>query len=154
MPYLCLQQTPKVSPRKEFQAPPEPSQPIQPRAGSPAGEEGQMSIGPVEEALERLLMKSPSRRDSYSDSTDDEEVEEAFSPALEHSSQSWDRSIYQTPSNNLQQGRLSQYESPCELDNTVRSAYYSPNQSISRTDFDRRYCTHRPFDLITKESEV
>ena len=94
----------------------------------------------MEEALERLLMKSPSRRDSYSDSTDDdEEVEEAFSPSLEHSSQSWDRSVYQTPSNNTPLGRLSQYESPCELDDTVRSAYYSPNQSICRTDLNRRY---------------
>lgn len=147
---MPLQQTPKVSPRKEFHASPEPSQPIQPiqpSADPPAGGEGQRSIGAVEEALERLLMKSPSRRDSYSDSTDDEEVEEAFSPALEHSSQSWDRSIYQTPSNNLQSGILSQYESPSELDNTVRSAYYSPNQSICRTDLDRRY---QPFDLITK----
>uniref|UniRef100_A0AAR2IUA4 Protein tyrosine phosphatase non-receptor type 13 n=1 Tax=Pygocentrus nattereri TaxID=42514 RepID=A0AAR2IUA4_PYGNA len=93
-------------------------------------------LGPVEQVLERLLMKSPSRRDSYSDSTDDdEEVEEAFSPAgLEQDSQSWDRSVYQTPSANLALGRHGQYETPCELDDSVRSAYFSPSQSASRTD--------------------
>uniref|UniRef100_A0AAZ3R9S1 Tyrosine-protein phosphatase non-receptor type 20 n=1 Tax=Oncorhynchus tshawytscha TaxID=74940 RepID=A0AAZ3R9S1_ONCTS len=45
---------------------------------SPVGSEGKRSLGlgpgQMEEALDRLLMKSPSRRDSYSDSTDDEEV--------------------------------------------------------------------------------
>ncbi|XP_031433720.1 tyrosine-protein phosphatase non-receptor type 13 isoform X3 [Clupea harengus] len=149
--------TPKVSPRKEVHAHPVPSQPrtgspaggdSQPRTGSPAGGDSQWSLGPVEEALERLLMKSPSRRDSYSDSTDDdEEVEEAFSPSLEHSSQSWDRSVYQTPSNNTPLGRLSQYESPCELDDTVRSAYYSPNQSICRTDLNRRCPSSSPMTV-------
>uniref|UniRef100_A0A673Y2E4 Tyrosine-protein phosphatase non-receptor type 20 n=1 Tax=Salmo trutta TaxID=8032 RepID=A0A673Y2E4_SALTR len=48
-----------------------------PRTASPVGEEGKRSLGlgpgQMEEALDRLLMKSPSRRDSYSDSTDDEE---------------------------------------------------------------------------------
>uniref|UniRef100_A0A671LWI9 Tyrosine-protein phosphatase non-receptor type 20 n=1 Tax=Sinocyclocheilus anshuiensis TaxID=1608454 RepID=A0A671LWI9_9TELE len=45
------------------------------------------------QALERLMLKSPSRRDSYSDSTDNDELEEAFSPTnLEQASQAWDRS--------------------------------------------------------------
>uniref|UniRef100_A0A8C7Q3T3 Tyrosine-protein phosphatase non-receptor type 20 n=1 Tax=Oncorhynchus mykiss TaxID=8022 RepID=A0A8C7Q3T3_ONCMY len=48
-----------------------------PRTASPVGSEGKRSLGlgpgQMEEALDRLLMKSPSRRDSYSDSTDDEE---------------------------------------------------------------------------------
>ncbi|XP_041914622.1 tyrosine-protein phosphatase non-receptor type 13 isoform X6 [Alosa sapidissima] len=134
--------TPKASPRKELHAHPEPSEP---KTVSPAEGGGHQSLGAVEEALERLLMKSPSRRDSYSDSTDDdEEVEEAFSPSLEHSSQSWDRSVYQTPGNNPQLGRLSQYETPCELDDTVRSTYYSPNPSICRTDLDRRCPSSSP----------
>ncbi|XP_062411095.1 tyrosine-protein phosphatase non-receptor type 13 isoform X9 [Sardina pilchardus] len=136
--------TPKVSPRKELHAHPEPSEP---RTVSPAEGDSQRSMGAVEEALERLLMKSPSRRDSYSDSTDDEEVEEAFSPSLEHSSQSWDRSVYQTPGNNPQLGRLSQYETPGELDDTVRSTYYSPNQSICRTDLDRRSPSSSPMTV-------
>uniref|UniRef100_A0A672Q0N2 Tyrosine-protein phosphatase non-receptor type 13-like n=1 Tax=Sinocyclocheilus grahami TaxID=75366 RepID=A0A672Q0N2_SINGR len=89
------------------------------------------AVGPVEEALERLMLKSPSRRDSYSDSTDNDELEEAFSPTnLEQASQAWDRSVYQTP-----MGRLP-YEA--DMDDTIRSAYYSPRQSMSRPDVSRR----------------
>uniref|UniRef100_A0A4W4G9P7 Tyrosine-protein phosphatase non-receptor type 13 n=1 Tax=Electrophorus electricus TaxID=8005 RepID=A0A4W4G9P7_ELEEL len=119
-------QTPAISPRKE---PPKPKP--KPSAASPPQPDGRRPLGAVEQALERLLMKSPSRRDSYSDSTDDEEVEEAFSPAsLEQAGQAWDRSAYQTPGGGG--GRHGRYETPAELDNTIRSAYCSPNQSSHR----------------------
>ncbi|XP_064833391.1 tyrosine-protein phosphatase non-receptor type 13 isoform X2 [Oncorhynchus masou masou] len=129
--------TPMASPRKEpvVQTQQPESSLARPRTASPVGSEGKTSLGlgpgQMEEALDRLLMKSPSRRDSYSDSTDDEEVEEAFSPSLEQGRQAWDRSIYQTPSSNLTLERLRQYETPCELDDTIRSAYYSSNLSLS-----------------------
>ncbi|XP_029548276.1 tyrosine-protein phosphatase non-receptor type 13 isoform X3 [Salmo trutta] len=129
--------TPMASPRKEpvVQTQQPESSLARPRTASPVGEEGKRSLGlgpgQMEEALDRLLMKSPSRRDSYSDSTDDEEVEEAFSPSLEQGRQAWDHGIYQTPSSNLTLGRLHQYETPCELDDTIRSAYYSSNLSLS-----------------------
>ncbi|XP_071029993.1 tyrosine-protein phosphatase non-receptor type 13 isoform X2 [Oncorhynchus clarkii lewisi] len=129
--------TPMASPRKEpvVQTQQPESSLARPRTASPVGSEGKRSLGlgpgQMEEALDRLLMKSPSRRDSYSDSTDDEEVEEAFSPSLEQGRQAWDRSIYQTPSSNLTLERLRQYETPCELDDTIRSAYYSSNLSLS-----------------------
>uniref|UniRef100_A0A672Q0V0 Tyrosine-protein phosphatase non-receptor type 20 n=1 Tax=Sinocyclocheilus grahami TaxID=75366 RepID=A0A672Q0V0_SINGR len=98
---------------------------------SPPQTECPRAVGPVEEALERLMLKSPSRRDSYSDSTDNDELEEAFSPTnLEQASQAWDRSVYQTP-----MGRLP-YEA--DMDDTIRSAYYSPRQSMSRPDVSRR----------------
>uniref|UniRef100_A0AAY4EXR1 Tyrosine-protein phosphatase non-receptor type 20 n=1 Tax=Denticeps clupeoides TaxID=299321 RepID=A0AAY4EXR1_9TELE len=124
--------TPMSSPRKEVQA--------YPRSISPATADSHHR-GPVEEALERLLMKSPSRRDSYSDTTDedDEEVEGAFSPAQEHTSHTRDQSIYQPPSNSLALRHNSHSEIPCGLDDTVHSAYYSPDQSLSRTDLNRRY---------------
>uniref|UniRef100_A0A6Q2YTQ8 Tyrosine-protein phosphatase non-receptor type 20 n=1 Tax=Esox lucius TaxID=8010 RepID=A0A6Q2YTQ8_ESOLU len=69
--------TPVASPRKEPAAQsPEPNV-AKPRTGSPVVPEGRMTLGlglgPVEAALERLHMKSPGRRDSYSDSTDDDE---------------------------------------------------------------------------------
>ncbi|XP_041741271.1 tyrosine-protein phosphatase non-receptor type 13 isoform X2 [Coregonus clupeaformis] len=147
--------TSMASPRKEPVA--QTQQPecslASPRTTSPVGSEGMrnqdLGPGPVEEALERLLMKSPSRRDSYSDSTDDEEVEEAFSPSLEQGRQAWDRSIYQTPSSNLTLGRLRQYETPCELDDTIRSAYYSPNLSLA--NLSRRCPSSSPLtpDLAT-----
>ncbi|KAJ8286648.1 hypothetical protein GJAV_G00041540 [Gymnothorax javanicus] len=118
--------TPIASPRKDPPVRPDPS-PAGPRRGdSPSGVGQKQALGPVEEALERLTGKSPSRRDSYSDSTDNEELEKAFSPSLEHSSQAWDPSVYHTPKNNL-----SQFHTSSELDDTIRSAYYSPSQSPS-----------------------
>ncbi|KAG1973089.1 tyrosine-protein phosphatase non-receptor type [Pimephales promelas] len=118
--------TPVPSPRKEPRPKPQP----EPKTSSPPQTEHQQSVGPVEAALERLLMKSPSRRDSYSDSTDNDEMEEAFSPAnLEQASQAWDRSVYQTPMERLP------YEA--NMDDTVRSAYYSPRQSMSRPEVNR-----------------
>ncbi|XP_048022875.1 tyrosine-protein phosphatase non-receptor type 13 isoform X3 [Megalobrama amblycephala] len=119
--------TPIPSPRKEARPKPQPD----PKTSSPPQAEHQRSVGPVEDALERLLMKSPSRRDSYSDSTDNDELEEAFSPAnLEQASQAyWDRSVYQTPMERLP------YEA--NMDDTVQSAYYSPRQSMSRPEVNR-----------------
>lgn len=74
-------------------------------------------MGVVEQALERMLMKSPSRRDSYSDSTDEEdqedEDEEGVSPA-------------------------GQNESAWEMDDTIRSAYVNTSQSASRAEASRR----------------
>uniref|UniRef100_A0A8C9TI36 Tyrosine-protein phosphatase non-receptor type 20 n=1 Tax=Scleropages formosus TaxID=113540 RepID=A0A8C9TI36_SCLFO len=104
----------------------------------PAGSERQWHAGPVEEALERLMLKNPSRRDSYSDSTDNEE--------------SWDPSLYQTPNKNLCLG-LSQYETPSELDSTIRSAYYSPSQS-PLSDFNRRKPCCFPQEVELKVSLV
>ncbi|KAJ8338954.1 hypothetical protein SKAU_G00357400 [Synaphobranchus kaupii] len=132
-----LSLTPMASPRKESTVQSDPSQVRPHRDGSPAEGTRKRGLGPVEEALERLLLKSPSRRDSYSDSTDNEEVEKAFSPSLEHNSQAWNSSIYQTPSNDLALG-LSQYDTPCELDDTIHSAYYSPSQSPCRPELNLR----------------
>uniref|UniRef100_A0A665WTZ5 Protein tyrosine phosphatase non-receptor type 13 n=1 Tax=Echeneis naucrates TaxID=173247 RepID=A0A665WTZ5_ECHNA len=108
------------------------------RATSPPALQPKRNQGPVEEALERLMLKTPGRRNSYSDSTDgDEEVEEAFSPStLEQSRQSWDQSVYQTPSSNLGLGR---YDSTGQLDDTIHSAFYSANRSMTRSDLSKRY---------------
>uniref|UniRef100_A0A8D3C817 Protein tyrosine phosphatase non-receptor type 13 n=1 Tax=Scophthalmus maximus TaxID=52904 RepID=A0A8D3C817_SCOMX len=93
----------------------------------------QRNQGAVEEALERLLLKTPGRRNSYSDSTDgDEEVEEAFSPStLEHSRQTWEQSVYHNPSSNL---GLGQYDSTGQMDSTIHSPFYSPNLPKSRSN--------------------
>ncbi|XP_029921102.1 tyrosine-protein phosphatase non-receptor type 13 isoform X2 [Myripristis murdjan] len=137
--------TPMPSPRKEPVTQTEPSV-ILARTTSPSGSEGKRGRGPVEEALERLLHKTPGRQNSYSDSTDgDEEVEEAFSPsALEHSRQTWEQSIYQTPSSNLGLGR---YDSSSQLDDSIHSAFYSPNLSLTRSDLSKG-C---PSSLLTSE---
>ncbi|KAJ7986804.1 hypothetical protein DPEC_G00332180 [Dallia pectoralis] len=144
-----------ASPRKEPTAQsPEPNV-ARPRTASPGVSEEKRTLGaglgPVEAALERLQKKSPGRRDSYSDSTDDdEEVEKAFSLSEEQSRQAADHSIYQTPSGKLSAGRLSQYETPCEmeLDDTQRSAYYSPELSLSdRSDLSRKVPSSSPMAL-------
>lgn len=81
---------------------------------SPPQEEKAQAIGMVEQALERMLMKSPSRRDSYSDSTDeDEEEEEGFGP-------------------------VGQSEPAWEIDDTIRSAYVSAGQAADRAETNRR----------------
>ncbi|XP_029371223.1 tyrosine-protein phosphatase non-receptor type 13 isoform X2 [Echeneis naucrates] len=129
--------TPMPSPRKEPLTQTEPSQSAV-RATSPPALQPKRNQGPVEEALERLMLKTPGRRNSYSDSTDgDEEVEEAFSPStLEQSRQSWDQSVYQTPSSNLGLGR---YDSTGQLDDTIHSAFYSANRSMTRSDLSKRH---------------
>ncbi|XP_051794612.1 tyrosine-protein phosphatase non-receptor type 13 isoform X4 [Acanthochromis polyacanthus] len=133
--------TPMPSPRKEPLTLVEPSLNLG-RMASPPSSQGSRKAGAVEDALERLLLKSPGRHNSYSDSTDgDEEVEEAFSPStMEHSRQSWERSVYQTPSSNLGLGR---YDSTGQLDESVHSAFYSPNLSMTRSDLSNR-CPSSP----------
>ncbi|XP_075899666.1 tyrosine-protein phosphatase non-receptor type 13 isoform X4 [Nelusetta ayraudi] len=118
--------TPMASPRKEMTV-------SEPRATSPLAAR-QASL---EEALERLHLKTPGRHNSYSDSTDgDEEVEEAFGAgAAEHGRQMWERSVYHTPSSNLGLGR---YDSTGNLDDTAHSAFYSPNMSMTRMDLSKR----------------
>lgn len=100
--------------------------------------QSKMSQSDVEETLERLQLKSPGRHNSYSDSTDgDEEVEEAFSSsALEQSRQSWERTVYHTPSSNL---GLERYDSSGQPDDTVHSAFYSPNLSMTRSGLSKGY---------------
>uniref|UniRef100_A0A8C6KKG0 Protein tyrosine phosphatase non-receptor type 13 n=1 Tax=Nothobranchius furzeri TaxID=105023 RepID=A0A8C6KKG0_NOTFU len=84
----------------------------------------------VEEDTERLLLKSPTRHNSYSDSSD-EEIGKAFSAsALEHSRDNWERSVYQTPRSNP---GLGNYNSTSHLDRTFQSAFYSPDLSVTRT---------------------
>ncbi|XP_027137891.1 tyrosine-protein phosphatase non-receptor type 13 isoform X3 [Larimichthys crocea] len=143
--------TPMSSPRKEPVTQAESSLSYS-RTTSPPGTQSKRSQGAVEEALERLLLKTPGRHNSYSDSTDgDEEVEEAFSPsAAEHSRQTWDRSVYHTPSSNLALGR---YDGTGQLDNTTHSAFYSPNLSMTRSDLSKR-CPSSPVTADLESSPL
>uniref|UniRef100_A0A3B4X0U1 Tyrosine-protein phosphatase non-receptor type 13 n=1 Tax=Seriola lalandi dorsalis TaxID=1841481 RepID=A0A3B4X0U1_SERLL len=140
--------TPMPSPRKEPLTQAEPSLSIG-RATSPPALQAKKNQGPVEDALERLLHKTPGRQNSYSDSTDgDEEVEEAFSPnTLENSRQMWERSVYQTPSSNL---GLGHYDSTGQLDDTMHSAFYSPNLSMTRSDLSKR--SSSPLPMVSSPS--
>uniref|UniRef100_A0A669C882 Tyrosine-protein phosphatase non-receptor type 13 n=1 Tax=Oreochromis niloticus TaxID=8128 RepID=A0A669C882_ORENI len=121
--------TPKPSPRKAPGTFGEPSLNLERLTSAP----GSKKQGPVEDALERLLHRTPGRRNSYSDSTDgDEEVEEAFSAgSVENSRQTWERGVYQTSSSNPGLGR---YDSSGHLDDNMHSAFYSSNLSMTRSD--------------------
>ncbi|KAM9450564.1 tyrosine-protein phosphatase non-receptor type 13 isoform 2-T2 [Clarias gariepinus] len=101
-------QTPTPSPRKE--PPPKPK--LAPKPMSSTEDERQNSLAMVEQALERMLMKSPSRRDSYSDSTDDDENEEGLGSRGPKST--W------------------------EVDETIRSAYTKASQPPDRAEASRR----------------
>ncbi|MBN3278013.1 PTN13 phosphatase, partial [Polyodon spathula] len=85
--------------------------------------------------FQRVQLKSPSRRDSYSDSTDNDEVGKAFSPSQKKSSEVWDPSIYQTPGNTLA-FPSSRYETPRTLEDTMCTVYYSPQHSPSKPEFN------------------
>ncbi|XP_068429722.1 tyrosine-protein phosphatase non-receptor type 13 isoform X3 [Clinocottus analis] len=128
--------TPMPSPRKQLVTQAESSLSFG-GANSPLGSQGKRSQVLVEDALERLLLKTPGRHNSYSDSTDgDEEVEEAFSTSpVERSRQAWERGVYHTPSSTLGPGR---YNSTGQLDDPVNTAFYSPNLSTTRSDHSKR----------------
>ncbi|XP_041666705.1 tyrosine-protein phosphatase non-receptor type 13 isoform X2 [Cheilinus undulatus] len=128
--------TPMPSPRKE-PLPPLESSISSNRATSSSDTQDRMLQGAVEEALERLRLKTPGRHNSYSDSTEgDEEVEEAFSPSnVEQNKQMWERSVYHTPGSTMGLGR---YDSTGQLDDSTHSAFYSPDLSMTRSDLSKR----------------
>ncbi|KAL6096748.1 ptpn13 [Pungitius sinensis] len=138
--------TPKPSPRKALVTPAQSSLTVV-RDKSPPGTQGKSL---VEDVLERLLHKSPGRHNSYSDSTDgDEEVKEAFSTSpVEHRRQTWEQSVYHTPSSHL--GR---YDSTGQLDDTVTTAFYSPNLSLTRSDLSKR-CPSSPITADVESSAL
>ncbi|XP_070706328.1 tyrosine-protein phosphatase non-receptor type 13 isoform X2 [Pempheris klunzingeri] len=143
--------TPMPSPRKEPINQAESSLSFG-RSDSPQDTQVKSSQSAVEDALERLLLKTPGRHNSYSDSTDgDEEVEEAFSQStVEHSRQTWEQSVYHTPSSNL---GLKHYDSTGQLDDTIHSAFYSPNLSMTRSDLSKR-CPSSPVTADLESSPL
>ncbi|XP_072310859.1 tyrosine-protein phosphatase non-receptor type 13 [Eucyclogobius newberryi] len=135
--------TPVPSPRKVPASKADPSLLLSKITTSPRT---QNKKGSVEDALERL-QKTPVRQNSYSDSTDgDEEIEEAFSPGRHK----WDRSVYQTPGSSL---ALGSFDASGQLDDSARSAFYSPNLSITRLDLSKR-SPSSPADLDSPEPMV
>ncbi|XP_068190464.1 tyrosine-protein phosphatase non-receptor type 13 isoform X3 [Antennarius striatus] len=134
--------TPMLSPRKESPSQAESSlnfsQRMSPPAPAPAPAPAlTRRLVSVEEALERLRLKTPGRHNSYSDSTDgDEEVEEAFSAGAAELS----RSVYHTPSSHLGPGP---HDGGDAADDTVQSAFYSPDLSMTRLDLSQR-CPSSP----------
>nr|XP_033818902.1 tyrosine-protein phosphatase non-receptor type 13 isoform X2 [Geotrypetes seraphini] len=79
-------------------------------------------------------MKSPSRRDSYSDSSGTGE-EDLIATPTEVTSHVWNSTLYQTPGNVLSQSQC-QYETLSSQEETIRTSYYTPHQSPSKPEFE------------------
>uniref|UniRef100_A0A8C5BXC5 Protein tyrosine phosphatase non-receptor type 13 n=1 Tax=Gadus morhua TaxID=8049 RepID=A0A8C5BXC5_GADMO len=125
------------------------------RTSSPSQGEPSGGLGPVQEALERLLQhKNPGRRNSYSDSTEEggDEEEEAFSPERSRL-EGWDNSIYKTPSGILGGGR-GRFEGPGPLDDSTHSAFYSPNLSMERSSLSSPTSFTLYYDLLTGDGTL
>ncbi|KAM9306684.1 tyrosine-protein phosphatase non-receptor type 13 isoform 2-T2 [Pholidichthys leucotaenia] len=136
--------TPMSSPRRE----PLTSADPQLNLGSLSSPQGSRKQGRVQEALERLLNKNPGRRDSYSDSSD-EELEEAFSSRnLEHSKQAWGHNVYQLKEINP---GLVRYDSTGHLDDIDHGAFHSPNLSTVMSDLNKR-CPSSPLTADVESS--
>lgn len=136
LPEMDTALTPIPTPRKQPVSMADPSLLLSRITSSP-GAKGKKSPCSVDEALER--QKTPVRQNSYSDSTDgDEEVEEAFQS--DQSRHAWNRSVYQNPSSSL---ALGSFSSSGHLDDSLHSAFYSPNLSVTRLDLSKR-CPSSP----------
>lgn len=138
LPEMDTALTPMSSPRKEAVSKADPTLLLSKITSSP-GSNGKRSS--VEDALERL-QKTPVRQNSYSDSTDgDEEIEEAFGVDR----RTWDHSVYQTPSSSLALGGLN---NSSQLDDSIQSAFYSPDVSMTRLDLSKRGRSSPSSDIL------
>ncbi|XP_043935753.1 tyrosine-protein phosphatase non-receptor type 13 isoform X1 [Protopterus annectens] len=95
-------------------------------------------------------LKSLSRRDSYSDSTDSEEI-----PGLNSlpgaKGQSWNSAVCQTPETEISFSN-SHYQTPCS-EEMMCTMYYSPNQTSFKPDMIDSNCpSPLPLDLLPFQS--
>ncbi|XP_061439076.1 tyrosine-protein phosphatase non-receptor type 13 isoform X2 [Rhineura floridana] len=79
------------------------------------------------------LIKSPSRRDSYSDSSGSG-GEELVASAAQTASRRWSSALYQTPNKSAASQPHSPYETPCSQEETIRTIYHSPHDSPRRAE--------------------
>ncbi|XP_069599473.1 tyrosine-protein phosphatase non-receptor type 13 isoform X7 [Ranitomeya imitator] len=75
--------------------------------------------------------KNPSRRDSYSDSSG---TDEDFIP-IQDDTPAWNATVYQTPSASLAP-RHAQCDTPNNQEETIRSSFYTPEQTPYKPQFD------------------
>uniref|UniRef100_A0A8D0G9C2 Tyrosine-protein phosphatase non-receptor type 13 n=1 Tax=Sphenodon punctatus TaxID=8508 RepID=A0A8D0G9C2_SPHPU len=82
----------------------------------------------------RKQLKSPSRRDSYSDSSESGEEERVVAPT-EIATPGWSSALYQM-SNKAMTQILNQYEAPCSQEEAVHTLYYSPHETPRKPDLE------------------
>ncbi|XP_060103071.1 tyrosine-protein phosphatase non-receptor type 13 [Heteronotia binoei] len=79
-------------------------------------------------------IKSPARRDSYSDSSGSGGEEPAASTA-QISSSRWTSALYQTPSKSTARAH-SPFETPCSQKEAIRTIYYSPHELSRKLELE------------------
>ncbi|XP_069092215.1 tyrosine-protein phosphatase non-receptor type 13 isoform X3 [Pleurodeles waltl] len=78
-------------------------------------------------------LRSPSRRDSYSDSSGTDDELPVTPTRLSNSS--WSPTLYQTPEDNVIQGP-NHTETPSNQEETIRTSFYTPHESPSKPAFE------------------
>nr|XP_056711281.1 tyrosine-protein phosphatase non-receptor type 13 [Euleptes europaea] len=80
-------------------------------------------------------IKSPARRDSYSDSSGSGGEEPAAAYPAQIASTRWSSALYQTPSKSTAQAH-GPYETPCSQEEAIRIIYYSPHELPKKLELE------------------
>ncbi|XP_074849766.1 tyrosine-protein phosphatase non-receptor type 13 isoform X2 [Carettochelys insculpta] len=103
-------------------------------AGESNGDPGDSSDENEMTDKSKKWLKSPSRRDSYSDSSGSGDEEVAVTPT-QIASPGWNSALYQTLDKMVAPAH-SQYETPCSQEETIRTIYYSALESPSKLEYE------------------
>uniref|UniRef100_A0A674ILS3 Tyrosine-protein phosphatase non-receptor type 13 n=1 Tax=Terrapene triunguis TaxID=2587831 RepID=A0A674ILS3_9SAUR len=106
-------------------------------SGASNGDQGDSSDENEVTNKSKKRLKSPSRRDSYSDSSGSGEEEVVVTPT-QIASPGWNSALYQTLDKMMTPAHT-QYETPCSQEEAIRTIYYSAHETPSKPEFEDRY---------------
>uniref|UniRef100_A0A670KCG9 Tyrosine-protein phosphatase non-receptor type 13 n=1 Tax=Podarcis muralis TaxID=64176 RepID=A0A670KCG9_PODMU len=113
---------------------------IDPSLGNPQQPNGEQDDSSDEnEATDkgRKRIKSPSRRDSYSDSSGSG-GDELPANAAQIASTKWSSTLYQNPNKSAAEA-ASPYETPCSQEETMRTIYCAPHETPGKPETENRH---------------
>ncbi|EMP29333.1 Tyrosine-protein phosphatase non-receptor type 13 [Chelonia mydas] len=103
-------------------------------SGASKGDQGDSSDENEVTDKSKKRLKSPSRRDSYSDSSGSGEEEVVVTPT-QIASPGWNSALYQTLDKMMAPAHT-QYENPCSQEEAIRTIYYSAHETPSKPEFE------------------
>ncbi|XP_065452217.1 tyrosine-protein phosphatase non-receptor type 13 isoform X14 [Chrysemys picta bellii] len=103
-------------------------------SGASNGDQGDSSDENEVTDKSKKRLKSPSRRDSYSDSSGSGEEEVVVTPT-QIASPGWNSALYQTLDKMMTPAHT-QYETPCSQEEAIRTIYYSAHEIPSKPEFE------------------
>uniref|UniRef100_A0A8C4VFD1 Tyrosine-protein phosphatase non-receptor type 13 n=1 Tax=Gopherus evgoodei TaxID=1825980 RepID=A0A8C4VFD1_9SAUR len=106
-------------------------------SGASNGDQGDSSDENEMTDKSKKRLKSPSRRDSYSDSSGSGEEEVVVTPT-QIASPGWNSALYQTLDKMMAPAHT-QYETPGTQEEAIRTIYYSAHETPSKPEFEDRY---------------